>query len=95
MVRLIHKSKTVDSAGSIEDCTVWDVPRTMRNPDGIRYRLAYIPGNCRAPAVLYDNHHPKGHHKHIGNEQFAYDFVDVRKLIEDFQRDIETSNENF
>lgn len=54
-----------------------------------RSRLAYIPKGRKKPAVLYDNHHPKGHHKHIGERQVAYDFVGAEKLLQDFRRDIE------
>lgn len=43
----------------------------------------------RTPAVLYDNHHPKGHHKHIGGRQSAYQFSSVEDLLRDFRRDIE------
>ncbi|MEQ1919564.1 MAG: DUF6516 family protein [Elusimicrobiota bacterium] len=59
------------------------------NPEGIRYRLAYIPAGAGSPAVLYDNHHPKGHHKHIRGVESVYDFVDWEKLIEDFEKDKE------
>jgi len=34
--------------------------------------------------VLYDNHPPKGHHRHVEGVQEGYDFVDVDKLLEDF-----------
>lgn len=43
----------------------------------------------KEPAVLYDNHHPKGHHKHIGGRQAAYEFSTVGNLLKDFSRDIE------
>jgi hypothetical protein len=32
-----------------------------------------------------DNHHPKGPHIHINDEEFGYDFVGDEQLIEDFQ----------
>jgi hypothetical protein len=49
---------------------IWQVDPNPRPPQGIRYRLALIqasektPGE-KTPAVLYDNHHPKRHHRHI------------------------------
>jgi hypothetical protein len=87
--RLIHALKLIDEAGGIEERKIWEVPKDAKHPDGIRYRLAYIPRGQKKPAVLYDNHHPKGHHKHIGERQSAYDFAGVEKLLEDFRHDIE------
>ena len=34
---------------------------------------------------------PKGHHKHIGDLQIAYSFVDIERLFKDFRRDIEAT----
>ena len=87
--RLIHSFKLIDRAKGIEEHKVWEVPRDEKNPDGIRYRLAYIPAGRKMPAVLYDNHHPKGHHKHIDGRQIAYEFSGFENLLRDFQRDIE------
>lgn len=89
MVTLIHRFKRKNPDGSIEQCVIWDIPRSQSQPDGIRYRLAYIPAGADTPAVLYDNHHPKGHHKHIRGVESPYDFVDWEKLIEDFEKDKE------
>jgi len=38
--------------------------------------------------VLYDNHHPKGHHRHIEGGEETYRFVDVDRLIEDFMANV-------
>jgi hypothetical protein len=94
MVRLIHRYKRTHPDGSIEEQVVRSVPRSERQPDGIRYRLVYIRHDAETPAVLYDNHHPKGHHKHLGPIQLPYEFVSVEKLIEDFQTDVKKANEN-
>lgn len=88
MTRLIHHLKLVDDTGGTEERVIWEVPKAARNPDGIRYRLAYIPKGAKDPAVLYDNHHPKGHHKHIAGRQVAYEFRGVETLLADFARDI-------
>ncbi len=42
-------------------------------------------GQC---LVRYDNETGKGDHKHLGEEEVAYQFVDVKTLLKDFQRDI-------
>ena len=89
MVRLLHKFKLINETGGIVERVIWGVPKSVRQPQGIRYRLAYIPKGRKKPAVLYDNHHPKGHHKHIGDHQFAYSFIGIERLLEDFRLDIE------
>jgi Family of unknown function (DUF6516) len=40
------------------------------------------------PAVLYDNDHPKGHHRHIQGIEEPYEFVDIDRLISDFTADV-------
>ena len=92
MVREIHRSKFAHPDGSIEERVVWEVPRSPRQPEGYRYRLVYIRPGEMTPAVLYDNHHPKGHHKHLGGKQLPYDFVILEKLYEDFKIDIQKEN---
>jgi hypothetical protein len=87
MADLLHRFKRNNPDGSIEECVIWNVPSSRDNPDGIRYRLAYILPESKTPTVLYDNHHPKGHHKHIRGVESAYEFIDWIKLIEDFERD--------
>lgn len=87
--RLIHSLKLIDEASGIEERKVWAVPKDEKNPDGIRYRLAYVPFGQKEPAVLYDNHHPKGHHKHVRGRQTVYEFTGVEALLNDFRRDIE------
>ena len=49
---------------------------------------ALIRAGEKAPAVLYDNHHPKGHHRHIEGVEEAYEFVNVEGLIADFMADL-------
>ncbi len=90
--RLIHSLKLIDEYGGIEERVIWEVPESSKSPNGIRYRLAYIPKGAREPAVLYDNHHPKGHHKHLLGRQYLYEFSSVEKLLEDFRRDVEEAH---
>ena len=86
--------KHIDEAKGREEHKVWEVPRDMKNPDGIRYRLVYIQAGQKTPAVLYDNHYPKGHHKHINGREIAYEFSGLENLIRDFERDVEAFDEN-
>lgn len=94
MVRLIHRSKIDLLSGGVDERVIWQVPRSHRLPDGIRYRLVHIIKAGELPAVLYDNHHPKGHHKHLEGTEFPYEFDGLEKLIEDFEKDIKKAYEN-
>jgi hypothetical protein len=89
MTLLLHKLKLVDEVGGIEERVIWMVPQSARYPGGIRYRLEYIRKGEREPSILYDNHHPKGHHRHYGKLQEPYNFSDVENLLKDFRDDIE------
>jgi hypothetical protein len=61
---------------------------TSLETSGVRYRLAFIRRGSVAPAVLYDNHSPKGHHHHIEGAEEPYRFVDLDRLILDFRKDV-------
>ena len=86
--RLLLKDKFTDEQGHLIERVVWSVPLSLLHPEGVRYRLAFIPRGTRGPAVLYDNHHSKGHHKHLEDSQEPYLFADVDQLMIDFENDI-------
>jgi hypothetical protein len=50
-----------------------------------RYRLVFmfIRSGEETPTILYDNHHPKGHHRHIGKHEEPYKFLTARRLVPD------------
>lgn len=89
MPKLILHHKRIHANGAIEERVIWSVPKTIKHPDGVRYRLAYILKPKDIPLVVYDNHHPKGHHKHIKNKELPYHFINVEQLLWDFQKDIQ------
>ncbi|MGE3387019.1 MAG: hypothetical protein AB7K41_09855 [Bdellovibrionales bacterium] len=65
--------------------SIHDVGVTEKYPDGIKYGL--ICKNLKTgKQVLLDNHHPKGPHVHINENEFAYDYVNDDQLIEDFKQ---------
>jgi hypothetical protein len=81
---LILREKVIDEGGNTMELAIWKVPRSKQNPAGVRYRLAFIRCGEQTPVVLYDNHHPKGHHRHIEGVEEPYAFVAVDQLLEDF-----------
>jgi len=86
--RLLHWFKLID-AGGLEERVAWEVPVSRKYPQGIRYRLVFVRAGEKQPAVLYDNHHPKGHHRHVGGRQEPYAFEGFERLLEDFRKHVE------
>jgi hypothetical protein len=86
---LALRERRTDEQGNLRELVIWKVEPNPRQPNGVRYRLALILRGERAPAVLYDNHHPKGHHRHLHGIEEPYEFVDLERLITDFMADVE------
>lgn len=82
--RLITRRKWTDERGNLYEIVLWKVKRNSRHPEGVRYRLAFIRAGEDVPAILNDNHHPKGHHRHIRGREAPYAFVTARRLMADF-----------
>ena len=90
---LVLRERYVDEAGNIVELVVWRVPVTLHDTSGVRYRLAFVRRDAAIPAVLYDNHSPKGHHRHIEGVEEPYQFVDLDRLVLDFRTDVERALE--
>ena len=86
---LLRREKYVDADGDLVELVLWQVPRSAEYPDGVRYRLGFLPAGTKRPAVLYDNQHPKGHHRHCGDMQTTYTFSTVDQLLADFLADVQ------
>jgi hypothetical protein len=81
----VLRQRLVDEEGNILETVIWKVPVGPKAPEGVRYRLAFIPAGARKPAVLYDNHHPKGHHRHVRGVEEPYNlrrWTDSSKISE-------------
>jgi hypothetical protein len=86
---LLLREKMTDESGNLREMVIWRVAPNPQQPDGVRYRLALILAGDFTPTILYDNHHPKGHHRHIAGTEQPYEFVDVARLIADFMADVQ------
>ena len=84
----ILREKVIDEEGNILELAIWSVPTTPRSPSGARYRLAFVRPGEENPVVLYDNHSPKGHHRHVEGVEEPYAFVDVDQLRAHFIADV-------
>lgn len=85
---LLFRQKFIDGSGNLSEMVVWRIPATVNMPSGIRYRLAFVRRDQERPAVLYDNHSPKGDHRHVDGGEEPYCFVDVDRLLADFVADV-------
>lgn len=86
---LVLREKVIDEQGNILELVIWQVTVTPRSPSGVRYRLAFVRRGEAKPAVLYDNHSPKAHHRHVAGLEEPYSFVDVDRLLLDFRTDVQ------
>jgi Family of unknown function (DUF6516) len=59
---------------------IWKVPRSRNSPDGIDYSLSLISPEGEG-VVGYDNHWPKGHHRHVMEEEGPYTYRGIDRLI--------------
>jgi len=76
------------SNGATLQIIIWILPDpTKHYSHALKYRLNYsLPDGTSL--VRYDNHIPKGDHKHIKEIEQPYKFVSEEKLIADFLADI-------
>jgi len=63
---------------------IYKIAKSARYPDGVKYGLILIDPKT-GKRVLMDNHHPKGPHIHLNDEEISYKYVDEEKLIKDFK----------
>jgi len=88
--KLILDNKTVLTDGRIVQRKIWLLPAADDGrPHGLKYRL--YCGKDGKTIVRYDNELGKGDHRHIGpsEEEHAYTFTSLVRLLEDFAADIE------
>ena len=92
--KLLFKEKSILEDGYILELVLWELPqKTKDRPHGYKYRLYFgdREGKC---LIRYDNESGKGDHKHIGEKEVAYEFVDRNRLIKDFYNDVIQARKN-
>jgi Family of unknown function (DUF6516) len=69
------------------ELVVWQVPQPVPGSHHqFKYSLALVVDEkC---ILRYDNEAGKGDHRHLGNKERLYNFVDVETLLKDFQSDV-------
>ena len=67
---------------------IWEIVSAKAGHGRVRYRLSLIsPSGERV--LGYDNHHPKGDHKHFQDVEEDYRYTDPETLIRDFLTDVD------
>ena len=79
---LILREKIIDEVGNLVELVIWAVP------GGVRYRLAFVRPKDVVPGVLYDNHRPKGPHRHVEGFEEPYPYTNLDRLLADFLADV-------
>lgn len=83
--RLKYYVKSHIQGRYIVELSIHEVGKSAKYPDGVKYGLI-----CKdlknGRFVLMDNHHPKGPHTHINQNEFIYDYINDDQLIEDFRK---------
>jgi hypothetical protein len=70
-----------------QELVIWQVPEPKRgSKHQYKYRLALVADDVCV--LRYDNEAGKGDHKHIGETETAYQFVDLSTLLADFDADV-------
>jgi hypothetical protein len=84
---LVVNDKILLKSGVIVEIKIWDVSSDKRYPDRYKYSLYAVYES--EVLVGYDNHHPKGHHRHIEDREEDYNFTTLQNLRNDFKSDLE------
>ena len=84
----LRQEKIIDELGNVVEIRMWQLPEPSKEkPHGYKYSLVYIVEGVRV--IGYDNAEGKGDHRHIEGKINPYRFVSLRKLANDFLRDVE------
>jgi hypothetical protein len=84
---LAFYDKQVLPDGAIVEMKIWQLTKPVRgSAHKLKYSLFYgFPGKRQ---VAYDNEPGKGDHRHFEDEEAAYHFRTVEKLMADFLADV-------
>ena len=89
--RLVLHEKITDELGNTVEMKIWQVPVSEEKPHGYKYSLVYIIEGERV--IGYDNAEGKGDHRHFKGKESTYPFRGLRRLVRDFEADVESYKE--
>lgn len=82
---LVRHEKFIVRRRYLIEISVHQVPRSHSYKDGLKWGLICID-RISGKKVLMDNHHPKGSHIHIDDDEMPYSFRGLDKLVNDFRQ---------
>ena len=88
-----HATLVIDRKLNLDDgfilqAVVWELPIPLPGSrHRFKYRLFY--GRAGECLVRFDNERGKGDHKHTGNNEYPYRFVDLPTLLRDFYSEVD------
>jgi hypothetical protein len=82
---LIRHEKFIVKRRYIIEISVHQLLKSERYPDGLKWGLICIDQRT-GRRVLMDNHHPKGPHIHVDDDELHYEFHGLDQLVLDFRR---------
>lgn len=82
---LVRHEKFIIRRRYVVEISVHQVPKSEKYKDGLKWGLICVD-RISGRRILMDNHHPKGPHLHVGDEELKYEFDGLDKLILDFRR---------
>lgn len=86
--RCIYDYRVVLRADAFAEIVVWEVPEAViGSTHGYRYRLALVADDVCV--LRYDNERGKGDHVHVTGKEYAYLFVSIDQLLNDFRTQAE------
>jgi hypothetical protein len=84
---LLKHDKFTDEYGNLVEMKIWKTPTSEHAPYGLKYSLVYVVDGQRV--LGYDNERGKGDHRHQGENETPYRFINIDLLVEDFLKDVE------
>ena len=85
-VQLVNERKQIGESDFLQ-MVVWQLAQPVPGCVHLfKYRLVYVVADTCV--LRYDNETGKGDHKHIGEAELPYAFIDMPALIADFFADI-------
>lgn len=82
---LVRHEKFIVRRRYLIEISVHQVPRSNSYKDGLKWGLICVD-RVSGKKVLMDNHHPKGPHIHIDDDEMPYSFSGLDKLVKDFRQ---------
>lgn len=79
--------------GAIREMIVWQLPESVLGSEHT-YKYSFFYGKDGERIVGYDNERGKGDHKHLGEIQHPYTFIDIQQLVNDFYDDVKEARDN-